>query len=316
MQFDPKKIKFLMQQIISRLKPYLRWLILGITLFFLIQALKSHWQEVVAIRLDDYGWIYLILALIVTLAAHIWCGWVWFSILKEFKQTVTSQWAIIVFLKTNIAKYLPGNIWHFSGRILAATAANIPFSVATVSVIIEPLLMAAAALLIALLTVNSENWLLQLTSLVVIFAIIHPRVLNPLIKKVSKSKLKKTATIIQKKDVFQIDNYPVRPLIGELIFVLLRSIGFLLTVVALTTINPSKIILLLSAFSLAWLLGLVVPGAPGGMGVFEATALALLREDFSTGTILGAVALYRLISILAEASGAGLAWLAERYFYK
>jgi uncharacterized membrane protein YbhN (UPF0104 family) len=44
--------------------------------------------------------------------------------------------------------------------------------------------------------------------------------------------------------------------------------------------------LLLGAFSLAWLLGLVVPGAPGGLGVFEATAIALLQQRFSGGLVI------------------------------
>jgi glycosyltransferase 2 family protein len=64
---------------------------------------------------------------------------------------------------------------------------------------------------------------------------------------------------------------------------------------------------------LAWLLGLILPGAPGGLGVFEATALALLDNTFSSGLILSSVAVYRVISILAEAGGAGLAVLDERW---
>jgi uncharacterized membrane protein YbhN (UPF0104 family) len=55
--------------------------------------------------------------------------------------------------------------------------------------------------------------------------------------------------------------------------------------------------------------GLVVPGAPGEMGVFEATAIALLSDRFSTGIILSAVALSRIINILADVSGAFLAKL-------
>ncbi len=47
------------------------------------------------------------------------------------------------------------------------------------------------------------------------------------------------------------------------------------------------------------------------MGVFEATAIALLSDRFSTGIILRAVALYRIISILADVSGAFLAKLAS-----
>jgi glycosyltransferase 2 family protein len=70
--------------------------------------------------------------------------------------------------------------------------------------------------------------------------------------------------------------------------------------------------LIFSAFSFAWMLGLVVPGAPGGIGVFEATAIALLNSQIPTGTIIGGVALYRMISILAEVSGAGLARVKTR----
>jgi uncharacterized membrane protein YbhN (UPF0104 family) len=48
------------------------------------------------------------------------------------------------------------------------------------------------------------------------------------------------------------------------------------------------------------------------LGVFEATAIALLGNRFSPAIIVSSVALYRFISILAEAIGAGLAWLDER----
>src|SRR4028118_16473 len=137
------------KRVASRLKPYLRWAILGVTLFFLAKALKEHWQEVIAIRVSGSGWVYLAIALGVTLLAHIWTGWVWSWILREFDQSVAGIWGIQVYLKTNIAKYLPGNVWHFYGRVSAAKAAGIPLTVATLSVLIEPLLMAAAALLIA-----------------------------------------------------------------------------------------------------------------------------------------------------------------------
>ena len=67
--------------------------------------------------------------------------------------------------------------------------------------------------------------------------------------------------------------------------------------------------LLFGGFSLAWLLGLVVPGAPGGVGVLEATAVSVLGTRFPMGTVLAAVTFYRLISVLAEAAGAAIAVL-------
>jgi len=52
--------------------------------------------------------------------------------------------------------------------------------------------------------------------------------------------------------------------------------------VALKPLELSQIPLLLGAFSFAWLLGWAsCPGAPGGIGVFEATALVLLEQRFS-----------------------------------
>jgi glycosyltransferase 2 family protein len=78
-------------------------------------------------------------------------------------------------------------------------------------------------------------------------------------------------------------------------------------------LNVSQIPLLLGAFSFAWLLGFIVPGAPGGLGVFEATAIAVLQHHFPSAVVISAIALYRLISILAETAGASLAWLDERF---
>jgi len=68
------------------IKPYLRWVILGGTLFFLAKAFKDHWQEVAALRINAAGWTTLFVAFAITLLAHIWAGLVWNWILRSFKQ--------------------------------------------------------------------------------------------------------------------------------------------------------------------------------------------------------------------------------------
>lgn len=309
-----------MKKIWSRIKPYLRWVILGGTLFFLAKALKDNWQEVAATRITPTGWATLVLALLMTLIAHTWSGWVWNWILLSFKQPVHLRWVLQVYLKTNLAKYLPGNVWHYYGRIVAVTSRGGSLAVATLSVLLEPLLMAAAALLIALTgtqlgwvgTPNAMTRSLQFLGLGGVLLGIHPRILNPLIQLAGKFKGKATTTATNETSRVQIEHYPLLPLLGELGFLLLRGAGFVLTLQALTTVNLSQLPMLMSAFSFAWLLGLVVPGAPGGIGVFEATALALLDRYFSGGILLSSVALFRVVSILAEALAAGLATLSER----
>ncbi|MEH1830301.1 MAG: YbhN family protein [Nostoc sp.] len=302
------------------MKQFFRWIILGGTLFFLGKALKDNWSEVTAIRIDDLGWAIMAIATGITLLAHTWAGWIWTWILQELNQPVSSPQFIQVYLKTNIAKYLPGNIWHHYGRIVAAKNANIPTGAATLSVLLEPLLMLAAALIIIVLCSSqfaAANTtlvirILQLLSLAVVLCAIHPWFLNPVIRFLYRLKAKKSAATTQPTVPFSLKSYPLRPLLGELGFMGLRAAGFILTISALGSLNGNQIPLLLGAFSCAWLLGFVVPGAPGGLGVFEATAYELLRHHFPAALVFSAIALYRLISILAETAGAILAWLDER----
>lgn len=300
------------------MKQFFRWLILGGTLFFLVKALKDHWFEVTAIRIDAVGWAILAIATGVTLLAHIWAGWIWTWVLVELNQPVESSQFIQVYLKTNIAKYLPGNVWHHYGRILAAKNANVSTSAATLSVLLESLLMAAAALIIIIslggtfsgTNVNLITQIAQLLCLLGVLCVVHPRFLNLAIGFLQRLKTKNDITNDSTTSV-SVGRYPLKPLLGELGFLGLRSIGFILTMFALSPLNWSQIPLLIGAFSFAWLLGFVVPGAPGGLGVFEVTAIAALQNHFPSGVVISAIALYRLISILSETAGAALASLDE-----
>ena len=306
------------------MKKIIRWLILGGTLFFLLKALKDNWLGVSAIRINITGWLILATATSVTLLAHIWAGWIWTWVLRELNQSVSAIEFIQVYLKTNIAKYLPGNIWHYYGRIMAAKNADVPTNIATLSVLLEPLLMLAAALIIIVLfgselVVNNLKFNLiipQFLSLIIVLSILHPRFLNPAIKLLDRWKNKKSDGENQLLNSFIIKRYPVKPLLGELVFLGLRCAGFILTMLALTSLTWAQIPLLVGAFSCAWVLGLVVPGAPGGLGVFETTAMLLLQYHFPAALVISAIALYRLISILAETTGAAIASLHQRINHK
>ncbi|MBD2436109.1 lysylphosphatidylglycerol synthase domain-containing protein [Nostoc sp. FACHB-110] len=302
------------------MKQFLRWIILGGTLFFVAKALKDNWVGVTTLEIDAAGWAILAIATGVTLLAHTWAGWIWTWVLQDLNQPVPVVKFIQVYLKTNLAKYLPGNVWHYYGRIVAAKNANVSTGAATLSVLLEPLLMAAAAFIIFILfsgqfTAYQSNGLItifQIAILLLVLCAVHPNFLNPVIRFLYKLKNRKSPDKNQQKVNLRLERYPLRPLLGELGFLTLRSCGFILTILAISPLSLNQIPLLLGAFSFAWLLGLVVPGAPGGLGVFEATAIALLQSRFPAAIVISAIALYRLISILAETSGAALAWLDER----
>ena len=308
------------QRLWKRWKPFLSPLLLIAIFVFLGHSLAAHWQEVRTVRITAAGWACLAIATGTTLFAHIWTGWVWGWILQELGQPMSRTWAAQTYLKTNIAKYLPSNVLHLYGRAIAAKDQGAPFAIASLSVLLDTLLMAAGGVIIGLFCIP-RPWLpLAIVAVGGILLVLHPKILGPILDRLSQLK-KSGEDKAEASPQRWLKHYPLGPLLGEMLFVALRGLGFVLTVVALTPISLQTVPLLVSIFSVGWVLGFVTPGAPGGLGVFELTVSTLLTQEglfehepgLSVGVALSAVALNRLVSTLAEAIGSLLAFLDERW---
>jgi glycosyltransferase 2 family protein len=307
-----------MKIFLLKIKPYFRWFILGIILVYLIKIFQDNWNQIKVINFSLSDYSILLLAFLVTVLAHIFAGIIWFLILtKTFEEKLSFFWIIKIYLITNVAKYLPGNIWHFYGRINIIYQGGCDLGIASISVLLEPLLMAASALLITLIShgiglisISQNSFLLTIEILILVITLIsfHPRIINKVIHQVGKLKFKNKPQETEAKKTY-IKSYPLIPLLGELLFLILRSLGFLLIVMSLNPIPLSQIPILISAFSFAWLLGLIIPGAPGGIGIFEATIITLLNDQFSGEIIIVSAIIFRFISILAEVIPAGFAYI-------
>jgi hypothetical protein len=264
--------------------------------------------------------------------------------MQALQQPICGRWCTLVYLQTNLLKYLPGNVWHFFGRVRALEVLGVSRGTAILGVALEPLLMAAAALMIGI-AIPTQYWPWQLALLGVVLELLTPRRLNPIVSRLARSKgggegreggeggcnhseprakatelisphllISSSPPLPTPHPPHSLTRYPLRPLIGQLGYVLLRGIGFALVLSAITPLAASAWPSTISAFSLAWLAGLVVPGAPGGVGVFEAIALGLLQDTFTPAVVLSTVVLYRLVNTLAEALGAALANLGRGVF--
>jgi hypothetical protein len=105
--------------------------------------------------------------------------------------------------------------------------------------------------------------------------------------------------------------YPLPPLLGQIVFLLARFAGFACCVLAfdqqLSLGWPSW----LAGFALAWTAGLVVPGAPGGLGVFEAVLLLRLGLQVQEAPLLAIALSYRLVATAGDLLAALTARLDE-----
>lgn len=304
---------------LKRWKPFLSPLLLCVIGIFLGRALYSHWNDISALQITARGWACLAIATGVTLFAHIWTGMVWGWILRDLGQPISLVWAAQAYLKTNTAKYLPSNLLHLYGRAIAAKDQGVPLALASLSVLLDTLLMTAGGLILGLFSIP-RSWLgITILGVVCILGVLHPRILVPGLNRAGAF-IRPDAdgdALLPKR---LIRRYPLRLLLGEMIFVALRGVGFVLTISALAPVSFDSAPALISIFSVGWVLGFITPGAPGGLGIFELTVSTLLTQpavlhgsSVPTSVAIGAVAIHRLISTLAEAIGACLAWADERW---
>ncbi|PZD73506.1 hypothetical protein C1752_01998 [Acaryochloris thomasi RCC1774] len=303
----------------SRYKRWVYLFIMAAALAFLGKTLHSHWQGIASIQITPPAWASLVFATGITLLAFVWAGWIWGQILQDLGQPVNKAWAAQIYLTTNIAKYLPSNVVHLYGRTLAATDIGIPFGPASLSVVLDTLLMAASGVIVSLLSVPQQQQIFAVLGLIVILLVVHPRILQRLVKFVPQGSKKNQPA--DASDAIKLERYPLRPLLGQILFVLVRSLGFIVTLSVLTPIEPLLIPKYMSIYTLGWLLGFIIPGVPGGVGVLELVTSTLLSQPgvltsdqtLSVGLALGAVGIHRLVNTIAEALGAGLATLDMRF---
>ncbi|WP_320664115.1 hypothetical protein [Prochlorococcus sp. MIT 1223] len=93
---------------------------------------------------------------------------------------------------------------------------------------------------------------------------------------------------------------PFRPFIVEMVFILLRFLGFWLCLKAFSIAPDLGFLNWLSIFSLAWIIGLVVPGAPGGIGVFESIILLITTKQELGASLISSLLCYRVVSTISD----------------
>jgi hypothetical protein len=135
-----------------------------------------------------------------------------------------------------------------------------------------------------------------------------------------KGKVFEVLRLPNSKDQFEeriniISFFPTRALLLEIGFVLSKFIGFYFCLNTFYINNSLNFIFLLVVFSLSWSLGLIVPAAPGGVGVFEACFLFLVGRNIPENIILVILIYFRVISTLADLL-LSLPFLLRRTFNK
>jgi len=237
---------------------------------------------VLSIYLNAYAWKYIVK---------------WFG--KEFK----SNNLVSFYVLTNILKYVPGGMWHFVERFNFIKKIINPH-IALYSTLIEPYFMLCGSFLLASLGLFFSPFYFFL-----IFPLIflNSKFIFLILKKLGslKGKVFEVLRLPNSKDKFEenvniISFFPITALLLEIGFVLTKFVGFYICLNTFYASSSLNIIFLLVIFSLSWSLGLVVPAAPGGVGVFEACLLLFVGNTIPQNIILISLVYFRVISTSAD----------------
>ena len=305
------------------------WITL-LSLGFLLAALFGHGRAMLQLSLDPQGWSWLVLGVGFSLLSLLASGLGLAVVLRWLG--LRPRWfeLIQLYLGTNLRKYLPGGIWHLSARVQRLRSPEgglhtpAPLGLALVAVLLDPLVAAVAAL--SLTTLARWQGGLALLGLLPLL-LLWPRWLTPLLRRLElrqarRLQLDEELSAQGSDPMPPVSSsalgagYPLAPLLTQLAFVLLRFAGFACCVLAFDLQGTLSWPAWLAGFALAWTAGLLVPGAPGGLGVFEATLLLRLGGVIPEAPLLAIALSYRLVVTLADLLAAGLVqldgWIDQR----
>ena len=94
--------------------------------------------------------------------------------------------------------------------------------------------------------------------------------------------------------------FPTQALLLEIGFILSKFIGFLICMNIIDSNNNYKTLYILVIFCISWSIGLVVPTAPSGVGVFEASFVFLSANTLPQSLIFVSLIYFRLITTSAD----------------
>ena len=246
---------------------------------------------------------YLFLSFLFCILSIFFNALAWKNIVIWFGKTKNRNNLISFYVITNILKYVPGGIWHFFERYNFLKEISNP-QLALYSTLIEPYFMLCSAFLLASVgIIFSPFYFLILIPLV----FLNRKLIYLILKRLETLKIKTISALkinninYQFEENFKIISFfPARAFLIEILFVLSKFIGFIICFYVVNLENQYSIPFLLVIFCLSWSIGLIIPTAPGGVGVFETCFIFFVGKSIPQNIIFVSLIYFRLISTLAD----------------
>ncbi|MFC1437826.1 lysylphosphatidylglycerol synthase transmembrane domain-containing protein [Streptacidiphilus sp. N1-10] len=274
-------------------------------------ALASQWSQVKS-GLSDLSWPTLVGALVALLVASVASMQGWRTLLAGFGSRPPLRGAAQVFFVGQLGKYLPGSVWSVVAQMDLGRAYKIPPRRSASAAALAMLVSVASGLLCTVCALpflqggstGGYGW--AFLAVPVILAMLHPRLLNPLLDRLLKLARRpalehrvsgRTITLSLAWSLLYWG------LVGLQIWILVVGMG----VPALKALAPS-----IGGFAFAWSVGFLIIIAPAGAGVRDVILAAMLTPIMDVGLATAVALVSRVLTVVADLLVAALAgWLGR-----
>jgi uncharacterized membrane protein YbhN (UPF0104 family) len=280
--------------------------VLGIlAAIYFARQLVSYWPNIVAISFTTRVATSVAVAALLHVFSGLIDAWAWGWLLRGLSVPVRSRDAMAVFLVSQFAKYVPGSIGQHVGRLALAKTRGLPYPTVLLSLVVENGFALGAGGVVAgaslafgvAVSAGSAARLSWTLALVILGWFVGAMVLRTILAYPPfwlrrLLKLEKPVTLqthlVAGYFVVHVTSYAA--IGGALVLVVFGFTGG-------AGIEVWRVALagMAGGFS-----GYIVPGAPAGLGVREATLTAMLGPICGTAVALSSALLWRASALLAD----------------
>lgn len=235
-----------------------------------------------------------------------------YNLLKfsQKKVNLNNLWVVInKYVLANVGKYIPGNVVHYVGRNAMLYEVGFSHKSVAFTSLVELIMFALTSMILATFTSSTLVYeqlstyfnMLQLFLIVIISCV----VLLLLVLVIYKIFAKKIESTFAKFHSLITKQLGISSLVSFVLYGLyMISVGFVLVLVFKFIFDISfsvpQSVMIIGGFIIAYFVGMVAPGIPGGIGVRELVAMSVLSSLAPSEILLAALIIHRLITVIGD----------------
>ncbi|MDW6091567.1 hypothetical protein SBX64_03220 [Vibrio rhizosphaerae] len=255
-----------------------------IGIIFISIRLYSYWSELDFYRITLLDWLLIVALAIIYCIINVFLAFSWWHILCHLRGGGNRILSVKIYGMSQLAKYVPGNIFHLAGRQVLGMASGIKASTLAKSTVLELIFIAGAGAIFGFLVLPILFLNFSEVDGIFIFFTLFILVLIALWQS-------------QGKHLVYSFCYHVSFLtVSGAVFFALLSMNDMNE----QSISFHQAPIIIGAYVISWLGGLVTPGSPAGVGVRELILLFLLKNYIIETDLLMAIILARLVTVIGD----------------